>query len=149
MPKSWCLQIVVLEKTLERSLDSMEIKPVSPKGNQTWIFIGRTEAEAPILWPPDEKSWLIGKEHDAGKDWEQIVKDKEAWHVAIHGIAESLIWLSDWTTTKQLTRQSSYWCDLSEFHIISRISVLFTIQYKLRKYIVYLIILPLKFNKWT
>ena len=68
-PKNWCFQIVVLEKTLESSLDCKEIKPVHPKGNQSWIFIGRTdaEAEAPILWPPDEKSQLTGKDPDA--DW--------------------------------------------------------------------------------
>ena len=69
-PKNWCFQIVVL-KTLESPLDCKEIKPVNPKGNQLWIFIGRTdaEAEAPILWPPDVKSWLIGKDPNAGKDW--------------------------------------------------------------------------------
>ena len=69
--KNWCFQIVVLEKTLEYPLDSKEIKPVKPKGNQLWLFIGRTdsEAEAPILWPPDVKSWLTGKDSDAGKDW--------------------------------------------------------------------------------
>ena len=59
--KSWCFWTVVLEKTLQSPLDSKEIKPVNPKGNQSWIFIGRTVAEVPILWPPDEKSWLIGK----------------------------------------------------------------------------------------
>ena len=73
VPKNWCLRTVVLEKTLESPLDSREIKPVNPKGNQSWIFIGRTdakaEAEAPILWPPDAKSQFIGK--DAGKDWGQ------------------------------------------------------------------------------
>ena len=71
-----CFQIVVLEKTLESLLDSNEIKPVNPKGNQPWIFIGRTnpEAEAPILWPPDAKSWIIGKDPDAGKDWRQEEK---------------------------------------------------------------------------
>ena len=69
---------MVLEKTLESPLDSKEIKPVNPKGNQPWIFIGRTdaEAEAPILWPPDVKSRLIGKDPDAGKDWRQ--KEKRA-----------------------------------------------------------------------
>ena len=68
--KNWCFWIVVLEKILENSLDCKE---VNPKGNQSWIFIGRTdaEAEAPILWPPDAKSWLSGKDLDAGKDWEQ------------------------------------------------------------------------------
>ena len=71
--KIWGFQTVVLEKTLESSLDSKEIKPVHPKGNQHWLFIGRTdaEAEAPILWPPDAKSWLIGKGLDAGKNWGQ------------------------------------------------------------------------------
>ena len=65
---------LVLEKTLESSLDCKEIKPVNPKGNQSWTFIGRTDAEAPILWPPDAKSWLIGKDADAGKDWRQEEK---------------------------------------------------------------------------
>ena len=71
--KNWCLQVVVLEKTLESALDLKVIKPVSPKENQPWIFIERTdaEAEAPILWPPDVKSQLIGKDPDAGKDWRQ------------------------------------------------------------------------------
>jgi len=74
--RNWCFQTVVLEKTLESPLDSKEIKPVNPKGNQPWIFIGRTEAEAeaPIIWPPDVKSWLIGKDLDAGKDWGQEEK---------------------------------------------------------------------------
>ena len=68
--KNWCFRIVVLEKTLESPLDSKEIKPVNPKGNPPWIFIGRTDAEAevPILWPPDAKRWLTGKDPDAGKD---------------------------------------------------------------------------------
>ena len=69
--KNWCFQTVVLEKALEGPLDSKEIKLVNPKGNQSWIFIGRTDAEAevPILWPPDAKSQLIRKDPDAGKDW--------------------------------------------------------------------------------
>ena len=76
VPKNWCFWIVVLEKTLESPLDSKEVKPVRPKGNQSWIFIGRTdtEAEAPILWPPDAENWLIGKDPDAGKDWNQEAK---------------------------------------------------------------------------
>ena len=78
-PKNLGFQIVMLEKTLESPLHSKDIKPVNPKGNQPWIFIGRTDAEAEakakILWPPDAKNWLIGKDPDAGKDWRQ--KEKE------------------------------------------------------------------------
>ena len=70
-PKNWCFRIVVLEKTLKNPLDWKEIKPVNPKGDQPWIVIGRTDAEALILWPPDVKSRLIGKDPDAGKDWRQ------------------------------------------------------------------------------
>ena len=69
--KNWCFWTVVLEKTLESPLDFREIKPVNPKGNQPWIFIGRTDAEVPILWPSDEKNWLIGKDPDVGNDWRQ------------------------------------------------------------------------------
>ena len=72
-PKNWCFWTVVLEKTLESPLDCKEIRTVNPKGNQSWIFIGRTdaEAEAPVLWPPDVKNWLIWEVPDAGKDWRQ------------------------------------------------------------------------------
>ena len=75
-PKNWCFWTVVLEKTLESHLDSKEIQPVHPKGNQSWVLIGRTQAEAetPILWPPDVKNWLIGEDPDAGKDWRQEAK---------------------------------------------------------------------------
>ena len=75
-PKNWCFWTVVLEKTLESPLDRKEIKPVNSKWDQSWIFIGRADAEAetPILWPPDAKSWLIGKHPDAGKDWRQEEK---------------------------------------------------------------------------
>ena len=75
-PKNWCFWSVVLQKTLESPLDCKEIQPVHPKGNQSWPFIGRTdtEAEAPILWPPDAKSQLTGKDPDAGKDWRQEEK---------------------------------------------------------------------------
>ena len=86
-PKNWCFWTVVLEKTLENSLDSKEIHPVHPKGDQSWIFTGRTdvEAETPILWPPDAKSWLIWKDSDAGKDWRQKEKgttedEMAGWH---------------------------------------------------------------------
>ena len=92
VPKNWCFQTVVLEKTLESPLDSKEIQPVNPKGNQPWIFTGSTdaEAEALILWPPNAKSRLIGKDPDAGKDWrreERGVKEDEVigWHHWLNG----------------------------------------------------------------
>ena len=76
VPKKWCFQTVVLKKTLESSLDSEEIKPINPKGNQPWILVGRTDAEAevPIIWLPDAKSQLTRKDPDAGKDWRQKKK---------------------------------------------------------------------------
>ena len=90
--KNWCFWTVVLEKTLESPLDCKEIKPVHPKGNQLWIFIGRTDAEtgAPILWPPDEKNWLIRKDPDAGQDRRQEEKgttedEMVGWHYWFDG----------------------------------------------------------------
>ena len=125
MLKDWCFWIVVLEKTLESPLDCKDIQPVHPKGEQSWVFIGRTdvEAETLILWPPDAKKWLTGKDPDAGKYWRQeekgttedemvgwhhwlnghrlcglqeLVMDREAWRAAIHGVAKSRTQLSDW-----------------------------------------------------
>ena len=91
-PKNWCFWSVVLEKTLEIPLDCKEIKPVNPKGNQSWLFIGRTdaEAEASILWPPDVKNWLLGKDPNAGKDWGQEEKgmsedEMVGWHHRLYG----------------------------------------------------------------
>ena len=89
-PKNWCFWTVVLEKTLESPLESKEIKPVIPKRNQSWIFIGRTDAEAPILWLPDAKNWFIGKDPGAGKDWrqekQQTTKDEMVgWHHWLDG----------------------------------------------------------------
>ena len=88
-PKNWCFQTVVLEKTLESPLDSKEIKPVDTKRNQPWIFIGRTdaEAEAPIFWPPDVKSWLAGKESDSGKDKRRRGRQRMRW---LDGITDSM-----------------------------------------------------------
>ena len=127
-PKNWCFSSMVLEKTLESLLYCKEVKPVNPKRNKPCQLIGRTdsEAEAPILWPSDMKSWLIGKDPDAGKDWRQkeegvtedetvgcitdsmdislnklreMVKDRKDWCAAVHGLAKSWTHLRDWTTT--------------------------------------------------
>ena len=122
--KNWYFQIVVPEKTLESPLDCKEIKPLNPKGNKPWIVTGRTDAEAPIIWPPDVKTQLTGKDPDAGKDWgqekeatedemvrqhhqlygmnlsklQEIVEDREAWCAAVHGVTKNQTWLSNWTT---------------------------------------------------
>ena len=92
VPKNWCFWIVELEKTLESPLDYKEIQPVHPKGNQSWIFIWRAdaEAEAAILWPPDVKNWLNGKDPDVGKDWRQEEKgttedEMVGWHHQLDG----------------------------------------------------------------
>ena len=92
-PKHWCFWTVVLEKTLESRLDCKEIQPVHPKGDQSWVFLGRTDAEAetPILWPPNEKSWLIWKDPNAGKDWGQEKKgtaedEMVGWHHQLNGL---------------------------------------------------------------
>ena len=89
--KNWCFSIVVLEKTLESPLECMESQPVHSKGDQSWVFIGRTnvEAETPILWPPDAKSWLIWKDPDAGRDWGQEEKEwqRMRW---LDGITDSM-----------------------------------------------------------
>ena len=100
---NWCFWTVVLEKTLESPLDCKEIHPVNPKGNQPWIFIGRTDAkaEAPVLWPPDAKNWLPGKDSDAGKDWrweEKGTTEDEivGWHHWLDGHEfEQAPWVGD------------------------------------------------------
>ena len=93
-PKNWCFWTVVLEKTLESPLDCKEIQPVHPKGDQSWVFMGRTDAEAetPILWPPHVKSWLTGKDPSAGRDWGQEEKgttedEMAGWHHWVDGLA--------------------------------------------------------------
>ena len=125
-PKNWCFWTIVLEKTLESPWDCKAIQPVHPKRDQSWVFIGRTDAEAetPILWPPDVKNWLIGKDPDVGKDWRweekgttedemvgwhhwiyghefelapDLVMDREVWHAVVQGVTKSWTWLSNWT----------------------------------------------------
>ena len=144
--KNWCFWTVVLEKMLESPLDCKEIQPVYLKGNQSWILIGRTDAEAetPILWPPDAKGWLTGKDSDAGKDWRQeekgttegemvgwhhwldgheseldfereLVMDKEAWRAAVHGVAKSQTQLSGWTKLN-VTDEIEYTAPLGGIH---------------------------------
>ena len=108
--KNWSFWTVVLEKTLESPLDCKEIKPVNLKGNQSWIFIRKTDAEAPIFWPPDAKKWLIGKDPDAREDWRQeekwMTEDKMVgWHHQFDG----RVWASSgswWWTGKPGVLQS-------------------------------------------
>ena len=136
VPKNWCFWTVVLEKTLESSLDCKKIQLVHPKGNQSWVFIGRTDAEAetPMFWPPDVKNWLIWKDPDAWKDWgrsrsgwqrvrwldgitdsmdmsfskvQDLVLYREAWSAAIHGVTKSQTLLI-WTDWTEVTM----WCYL-------------------------------------
>ena len=112
VPKNWCFWTVVLEKILESPLDCKEIKPVSPKGNQPWIFIGRTDAKAetPILWPPVVKNWLVGKDPDAGKDWRQekgMTEDEMVgWHHRLNGHEFCFVlfffWTWVWTSSGRL-----------------------------------------------
>ena len=126
-PKNWCFWTVVLEKTLESPLDSKDTQPVHLKGNKYWIFIGKTdaEAEAPILWPPDVKNWLIWKDPDAGKDWkwEKGTKEDEmvGWHHQLNGhefewtlgVGDGqggLVCCSPWGRKESNTTEQLNWC---------------------------------------
>ena len=132
VPKNWCFWTVMLEKTLESSLDCKEIKRVNPKRSQPWIFIRKTDAEALIHWPPDAKNWLIGKDPDAGKDWRQeekgMTEDEMVWWhhqpdrhefkqapgvgdgqgglaCCSYRVTKCQTWLSNWTTTTEHSTQ--------------------------------------------
>ena len=129
-PKNWCFWTAVLEKTLESPLELKEIKPVNPKGNQPWEFIGRTDAKAetPRLWPPHVKSWLIGKDSDAGRDWGQeekgMTEDEMAgWHHWLNGCEfgwtpwgvvgqVGLVCCDSWGRKESDTTERLIWSDL-------------------------------------
>ena len=168
-PENWCFWTVVLEKTLESPLDCKEIPPVLPKGNQSWVFIGRTDAEAqtPILWPPYAKSWLIWKNPDSGKDWRQeekgmtedemvgwhhrfsglgfgwtweLMMDREAWGAVVHEVAKSQTWLSDWTELNWTQGQNN-----QEALKMKMISIQQTLSVKLHSTSSQILLLPLLF----
>ena len=131
--KSWCFWTVMLEKTLKGPLDCKEIKPINPKGNQSWMLIGRTDAEAetPILWPPDVKNWLTEKDPDGGKDWRQEEKgttqnEMAGWHHQLDGhefewasgVGDgegSLVCHSPWGHKESDTTQQLNWTESNSF----------------------------------
>ena len=140
-PKNWCFWTVVLEKMLESSLDSKEIKPVHLKGNTPWIFIGRTDAEAedPIFWPPDVKSWLIGKDLDAGKDWrwEKGMTEDEVvgWYYWLNEHEfEQTLWDSEGQgSLLLLSRFNCVWLFVTPWTVACQASLSFTISWSLFK----------------
>ena len=134
--KNWCFWTVVFTKTLESPLDCKEIQPVHPKGDQSWVFIGRTdiEAETPILWPPDVKSWLIWKDPDAGKDWGQEEKgttedEMVGWHHRLdgHGFGWTLgagdgqgglAWCDSWGRKESDMTERRNWTELNSYVLV-------------------------------
>ena len=141
VPKNWCFWTVVLEKTLESPLDCKEIQPVNPEGNQSWIFIGRTDAEAGtlILWSLDMKSWLIGKGPDTEKDWRQeekgVTEDEMAgWHHWLDGCESGwtpgvgdgqggLVCCNSWGRKESDTTERLNWSDLAAAMVIAAIKL--------------------------
>ena len=144
-------------KTLESPLDSKAIKPVNPKGNQSWIFIGRTNVEALILWSPDLKSWLIWKDPNAGNDWgqeekgaaenkmldgstdwtdmglsklQELVKDGEAWHVVVHGVAKNQTQLNNWAMAMLPSSSTSGYSSKENENINSKRKMFFFVDCK-------------------
>ena len=141
VPKNWCFWTVMLKKTLESSLDCKEIQPVHSKGDQSWVFIGRTDAEAetPVLWPPHVKSWLIGKDPDAGKDWRWKEKGRtedeidggwhhwldgheSEWTLAVGDGQGGLACCGSWGRKESDTTKRLNWTELKVFLLIVDIS---------------------------
>ena len=170
----WCFWTVVLETTLESSLDCKEMQPVHAKGDQSWIFVAKNDAEAVILWPPDAKNWLR-KNPDAAKDWRreekgttedemvewhhwldghelsklrELVMDREAWHAAVHGVTKSWTRLRDWTELNPSVEKKKG--EILKYHCLSWLLVFFKVVFKilciLKRF--YSAILRKNFHKW-